>query len=397
MPRAPREPIEVGEEVAVTLGAMVHGGHCLAHPRGRTAFVRHGLPGEQVVIRVTEVRAKLVRADVVEVLEPSPHRVAPPCPWAHAGGCGGCDFQHIALAHQRALKGAIARESLLRHAGIDPGELTAIPLDDGDGLHWRTRMRYSVDAGGTAGLLGSRSHGVLPVERCLLASPGIDALRITEREWRGAGSVELVEDSRGRTSTWVDGTHAEGPRRADQQVHGRDWDIEATAFWQVHPQAAPAIVDHVLAAGEPRPGEHWLDLYAGAGLIAAFLGEAVGVTGRVQAVESHRAAVRDGRRALADLPQVAFVDRPVEGWDMPARVDGVVLDPPRRGAGVDVMATIAAAAPRAVVYVACDPVAFARDAAALVAHGYDLDGFTVLDAFPMTHHMECIARFLRRP
>ncbi|MDD2857998.1 MAG: TRAM domain-containing protein [Candidatus Nanopelagicales bacterium] len=394
MGRAPKEPIEVGDEVTVTLGAMVHGGHCLAHPRGHTAFVRHGLPGEGVVIRITEVRSKLVRADVVEVLEASPHRVVPPCSWAHAGGCGGCDFQHVSIAHQRELKGTIAHESLARHGDIDAGALTAQPLAHDDGLHWRTRMRFSVDGGGTAGMLGARSHGVLPVDRCLLASASIDALAIPDDEWRGAQSIEATEDSHGRASIWVDRVLVSGPRKARQQVHHRSWEIDGTAFWQVHPRAAEAIVDHVLAAGAPQPGERWLDLYSGAGLITAFLGEAVGVTGAITAVESHRTAVRDGRRALADLPQVSFVGADVEAWALPDGVDGVVLDPPRRGAGAAVMTAIAQAGPRVIVYVACDPVAFARDAATLGAHGYALDALAVLDAFPMTHHMECIARFV---
>ncbi|HBJ72130.1 MAG TPA: hypothetical protein DDY88_00080, partial [Actinobacteria bacterium] len=97
-------------------------------------------------------------------------------------------------------------------------------------------------------------------------------------------------------------------RTVVQQVHGRQWVICASDFWQVHPDAAGAIVDHVLAAGEPAPGEVWLDLYAGAGLISAFLGQAVGSEGRVQAVESYRSAIRDGRRALSDLPQVTFTE-----------------------------------------------------------------------------------------
>ncbi|MDP2288758.1 MAG: TRAM domain-containing protein [Actinomycetota bacterium] len=394
MVRPAKEKVEVGEEFILEIGAMVHGGHCLAFPKGNTAFVRHALAGELARIRITEVRSKFLRADAIEILESSQHRVVAPCSWAHPGGCGGCDFQHVDLAHQREVKGAIARESLIRHAGVDPGELHAIVLNDDDGLHWRTRVRWSVDRSGNAGLLAARSHGVLEVQECLLATPEVSQAGVTDDKWPGVGSVQVTQGSVGSPSVWADRELVSGKAKVVQQVGDRRWEIGGADFWQVHPGAAAAIVEHVMGAGEPGTGEQWLDLYAGAGLISAFLGEAVGVQGQVVAVESFRSAIRDGRRALADLPQVSFVEADVQTWQWPSRIDGVVLDPPRRGAGVEVMAAIASARPRVVVYVACDPVAFARDAASLIGSGYALTGFSVLDAFPMTHHMECIAKFV---
>lgn len=393
MSRGPKEPIEVDDEVRLILGPTVHGGHSIAHPLGHTAFVRHGLEGEDVTIRITEVRSKFVRADVVEVHVASPHRVVAPCGWARSYGCGGCDFQHVEIAHQRELKGAIARESLQRQAGIDPGEIVVASLGEGNGLGWRTRMRWTVDGSGQAGMLGFRSHGVLPVDVCLLATDAITQASVTDEDWSGAQSVQVTEDSLGNVSVWADRDLVTGPRKSTQRVRDRSWEIESTGFWQVHPAAAESIVAHVLDLGAPKQGEYWIDLYAGAGLISAFLGEAVGVTGKVTAVESYRSAVRDGKRALNDLAQVTFVDADVEGWQFPTQIDGIVLDPPRRGAGIEVMKSVAQACPRVVVYVACDPVAFARDAAFLLEAGYALTSFVVLDAFPMTSHMECIAKF----
>lgn len=397
MARGPKEPIEVDDEIRLILGPTVHGGHSIAHPLGHTAFVRHGLEGEDVTIRITEVRSKFVRADVIEVHVASPFRVQAPCSWARSFGCGGCDFQHVDVDHQRTIKGAIARESIQRQAGIDLGELIAAPLGEFEGLGWRTRMRWTVDGSGQAGMLGFRSHGVLPVDVCLLATDAITQANITDQDWSGAQSIHVSEDSHGNVSVWADRELVRGPRKSTQTVRDRTWQIESTGFWQVHPQAAESIVDHVLDFGAPQVGEHWLDLYSGAGLISAFLGERVGITGKVTAVESYRSAVRDAKRALADLHQVSFVDADVEQWKFPERADGIVLDPPRRGAGIAVMNAVAKVAPRVVVYVACDPVAFARDAAVLLGHGYTLTSFVVLDAFPMTSHMECIARFEPTP
>lgn len=394
MARPTKEKVEVGDEFVVDIGAMVHGGHCLAYPKGNTAFVRHALTGESARIRITEVRSKFLRADAVEILTPSEFRVQAPCSWAHPGGCGGCDFQHVELSQQRKIKGVIARESLMRHAGVDPGALEAISLQDDRGLHWRSRVRWSVDQSGNAGLLAARSHGVLEVDECLLATAEVTAARVTESKWPSIESVQVTQGSVGEASVWADRDLVSGQRTVVQQVRERQWVIGASDFWQVHPDAAGTIVDHVLAAGEPVLGEHWLDLYAGAGLISAFLGQRVGLKGRVEAVESFRSAIRDGRRALSDLPQVTFIEADVSTWQLPDRVDGIVLDPPRRGAGAEVMAAVASARPRVVVYVACDPVAFARDAAFLIDAGYALDELSVLDAFPMTHHMECIARFV---
>ena len=395
MARPPKEKVHVGEELTVRIGAMVHGGHCLAHPKGNTAFVRHALPGELARIRITEVRSKFLRADAVEILEASEHRVEPPCPHAHPAGCGGCDLQHVGLGQQRALKGAIARESLIRHANVDPGELVAVSLGEPEGLRWRTRVRWSVDRDGHAGLLAARSHGVLAIDDCLIASPGVHQAQVTRRSWPGVASIQVTEGSQGHVSVWADDSLVSGTQRVQQLVGHRAWELDGDDFWQVHPNAAASIVAHVLAAGEPAAGEHWLDLYAGAGLISAFLAEQVGPDGRVQGVEGFAGAVEDGRRALADLAQVELIAADVDSWPLPPVVDGIVLDPPRKGAGPGVMAKVAAAGPRVVVYVACDPVAFARDAAVLLERGYALDAFCVLDAFPMTQHMECVARLVK--
>ena len=152
----------------------------------------------------------------------------------------------------------------------------------------------------------------------------------------------------------------------------------------------------VLEWGAPRLGERWWDLFAGAGLFTAFLSEAVGRDGRVTAVEADRAAVRAGRVALRDLPQVEWIDRSVESWlrdsehDAP---DGVVLDPPRSGAGMATMATLAGAGIPRLLYVACDPVALARDIRVAREAGYRVSALRSFDAFPMTHHLETVALF----
>ena len=141
--RPAKTPVHVGDEAIVDIGPIAHGGHFIAHLSGHTVFVRHALPGERARISITDVSSKIVRADAVEILEPSPDRVPAPCAWARPGGCGGCDFQHVERSAQLALKGQVVRDALERHAGLPGIDVRVEALDDdGSGLHWRTRVMW---------------------------------------------------------------------------------------------------------------------------------------------------------------------------------------------------------------------------------------------------------------
>jgi tRNA/tmRNA/rRNA uracil-C5-methylase (TrmA/RlmC/RlmD family) len=150
------------------IGPIAHGGHCVARTdpddeggRGRVVFVRHALPGERVRAVVTEDQGGgFCRADAIAVLEPSPDRVAAPCPWARAGGCGGCDLQHVEPGAQRRLKTAVLHDQLRRLAGLS-SDVVVEELPGGS-LGWRHRLRLAVDDEGTPGLRAHRSHEVGP-------------------------------------------------------------------------------------------------------------------------------------------------------------------------------------------------------------------------------------------
>jgi tRNA/tmRNA/rRNA uracil-C5-methylase (TrmA/RlmC/RlmD family) len=377
----------LGDRLELTVGPPAHGGHCVARDCGLVVFVRHALPGERVVAEVTEVRRGYLRADAVRVLEASPDRVQAPCPYAHADGCGGCDLQHAAPDAQREWKAAVVREQLTRLAGLTPDEVSSLGVrvralpGDPDGLDWRSRVRYTVDASGRAGLLKHRSHEVVPVKRCLIAHPAIQALPVLSATW-SQDSVSTVASSTGEVVV--------GPGTVHERAVGREWTLQADTFWQVHPAAPDTLAGAVLELLAPRPGETAWDLYGGAGLFAAALAP---VAGRVTLVESAPAAVAAARANLTDLPRVEVVEGRVEQAlrRLPGPVDLVVLDPPRSGAGADVVRAVAAAGPRAVAYVACDPAAFARDVATFRDAGWRLAELRAYDCFPMTHHVECVA------
>ena len=388
----------VGDVVELDVGPVAHGGHCVARLEGQVVFVRHAIPGEQIRAKITEQTAKYLRADAVEILRPSPHRVEPPCPFAGPGRCGGCDFQHVAIGEQRRLKAQVVTDTLRRIGKISYDVTMEAPAGD-TGLGWRSRMRYAVESG-TPGMYAHRSHELIRIDRCLIAHP--DSPAVLDRTWPGASAVQTVVSSAGETAvvTEQDGEpdSAAGSRRVHEVVRDRRFRVQATGFWQVHPAAAPTLVDAVLAGLEPRPGETALDLYSGVGLFAAFLAEA-GCA--VLAVESDEEAVRNARRNLHDLPAVTLESGRVgrvltsaarQGLES---VDLAVLDPPRTGAGPDVVRAVAALTPRRVAYVACDPAALARDLRVFLDSGYELAGIRAFDLFGMTHHIECVAVLTR--
>ncbi len=388
---APDDPL-VGTDVEVEVGPVAHGGHHVARHEGRVIFVRHAIEGERVRVRVTEgpEGARFLRGDAVEVMTPSPLRVPVPCPYAGPGRCGGCDFQHVSPAGQRAMLAEVIVEQLRRLAGIDmPVQVEPVPGDHG-GLGWRTRVRWSATRNHQPGLLAHRSHDVIAVDSCRIAHP--DLPLADEALASGATSATSVVTSRGEHVVFTDERSAP---TVVEHAAGRDWRVNAGDFWQVHPGAADALVAAVLDGTRPTAGERCWDLYAGVGLFSGVLAEAVGEGGSVVAVESHRRALDHLRTNLADLPHVRpvldRVDRFVRSRQAQGRLDVVVMDPPRAGAGKDVVRRVAAQRPRVVAYVACDPAALARDVATFAAVGYQLDSLRAFDIFPMTHHVECVA------
>jgi tRNA/tmRNA/rRNA uracil-C5-methylase (TrmA/RlmC/RlmD family) len=389
--RRPRGRSRVGERFEVEVGPVAHGGHCVARAEGRVVFVRHALPGERVVVEVTEGTDgdRFWRGDAVEVHSASPDRVRAPCPVAGPGLCGGCDFQHVALPAQRDLKAAVVREQLARLAGLDwPVEVEAVTGDlpvQREGLGWRTRVRYATTDDGLRGMRAHRSRRVVPVEECLIAHPRARVLSDAPHAPHQGPAGSLPGP--GAADEVVTETV-----RAGEVVH--DFAVAADGFWQVHPGAPRVLVETELDLLEPQPGERVLDLYAGVGLFARFLADRVGPGARLVAVEGDRRAAAHARRNLAAhegaVVETGSVDRVLAGgFDEP--FDLVALDPPREGARRAVVEHVVDRRPRAVAYVACDPAALARDLAVFAEHGYGLVRLRALDLFPMTHHVECVA------
>jgi tRNA/tmRNA/rRNA uracil-C5-methylase (TrmA/RlmC/RlmD family) len=409
-----RERIAV--RIELTVGRVANGGWCVARHDGRVVFVRHALPGERVIAEVTEETARFLRADAVEVLEASPDRVTPPCPFSGPGRCGGCDWQHASLDAQRRLKADVVAEQLRRLAGIDHKVTVEEVPGAPDGLGWRTRVQFAADRDGSLGLRRHRSHDIQHVDACLIAHPAVEGVGAETLRWRGAAGVEVVASTSGDRAVIVTpqphrrvavpdvdaAVLLDEGRRGTRALHGRasltervgkrDFRVTASGFWQVHPGAAATLLDAVLDFARPERGEWALDLYCGVGLFAAGLAEAVGPGGRVLGIESDPQAVQDARRNLRDLPQAGVERGKVEeALDSLESADIVVVDPPRAGLGRPVVERIAALEAPRIVYVSCDPATLARDIAWFSEYGYRLADLRAFDQYPMTHHVECVA------
>jgi tRNA/tmRNA/rRNA uracil-C5-methylase (TrmA/RlmC/RlmD family) len=428
--------------IDLDITGVAHGGVFVGRHEGRVVFVPDAIPGERVRVRLTETSKKSFwRGETIDVVDASPHRR--PHVWAAADVAvapehrpGGADFGHIALHHQRDLKARVILDALERIGGITDVEVTtraagaadATAPETPDGTRWRTRLGLHVDDAGRVGPFAARSHRVIEVDDHPLATEAI--ARAAARLSGGKeGRIELVQPSDGRVRVLpvpappprTRGRRAAPPRRPETQetiteiVDGRSFRLDVGGFWQVHRLAAAslhrAVTDALTAtstgADAIDPDATHLDLYGGVGLFAATLATLGGPATRVTTVESDARATEYAGENLAEWVGARAETGRVDRW-LTARVAEasprererisrglVLLDPPRAGAGREVVEQVATLAPERIVYVACDPVALARDLATLRVLGYEPVRFDALDLFPNSHHVEAVVVLTR--
>lgn len=407
------------ETVELVLDGFAHGGAAVGRlPDGRACFVDYGVPGERVTVRVTQERRRWARATVVDVLDPSPDRVTPPCPLFGPGRCGGCSTQHIAVPRQAELLGTVIAEQLRRIGGLEPpgGRVEVITPHGADGLGYRNRARFAVTDDGRLAFRRARSHDTIAVDDCPLLIPAArSALHDIAQGWDRVSEVRLQAGTDGRaalgvTTTGRDAqvpttlpttlrrrgtrTRPTGRARVQHEVAGHTFVASPTSFFQASTAAAEVLVGLVRGCTPIAAGDHVVDCYAGVGLFSVVLASD---GARVTAIESDAGACADARVNAAGLPiQVRRADMaapPAVG----APVDAVVLDPPRAGAGATVTDWIAGLAPHRVTYVSCDPATFARDARLLVDQGLVLERLVGVDQFTHAGRVELVAGFRRVP
>lgn len=412
----------VGQRLEIELTGIAHGGISVGRVDGRVVFVSDGIPGETVVAEVTDdSKASFWRAVTIDVLTPSAHRrehvwdaaaLSRP-PEARAGGA---EFGHIELGHQRELKRQVLADALSRMGGVDssviveplPSGATSAAAPDLDGTRWRTRVRLHVDGGGAAGPFAARSHRVIPITGHPLVVPEAAAALALQGDVPGARFLDVIVPSTGDPIVVTDA--AARPERITERVGDREFRLDVHGFWQVHRHAAATLTAAVQQAIDDElfdPAAPNLDLYGGVGLLAAAVGDRFGSDIRITSVESDAVATAYAGENLADSGGASAVSARVDRFlDRAGRDAGpserarmsaatIVLDPPRSGAGKGVVAALAALGPAQLVYVACDPIALARDVKLFAARGYDLRSIRAFDLFPNTHHVEAVATLVR--
>ncbi|MFV0425719.1 MAG: class I SAM-dependent RNA methyltransferase [Beutenbergiaceae bacterium] len=395
-------------QIAVDVGQPVHGGHALARYQGRVVFVRHAIPGERVIVQLTDQRRDgYWRGDAVQILSASPDRV--PSRWSAAGpgGVGGGELAHITLDGQRRWKRAVVLDAMTRLGGLDDTdplllgfEVAAVPGRP-DGTGYRTRIELTADAHGRAGMHRYRSHDLVALDSMPLAVAPLQSLDLWQQRWPAHARIDAVAPSDGEPVILVNGGDGSaGTRhRVRERVAVGDasygYRVDPAGFWQIH-EAAPAVLANAVIAGaQVESGMRVVDGYSGAGLFSTPLAHATGSQGEVLAIEADRQANSDARRNAAGIAQLRLVQGTVSAAlaELEHRPDVVVLDPPRAGAGMEVMARLGELNVPRVVYVACDPAALARDVALARKAGLTLRSLTGYDLFPHTHHVELLATF----
>lgn len=381
---------------------FVAGGEALARdPEGRVVFVRGGVPGDQVDVVPIEDQGDWWRATVVRVAEGGPARVEPPCV-RHHQGCGGCDWQHLAVDAQLPAKAEIVADAMRRTGKLPDADirLGAAVGDRG----YRTTIRVVGSRHGAAAFRQDRSHETVDADGCIVAHPRLSEivgglrvtpeLEVTLRVSEATGAATARWDhERGDVEGLPDWVHSGSKAWLEEEVAGHRFRVSAGSFFQSGPQAAEMLVGAVgRAAPELTSAERVVDAYAGVGLFAV---ASAPPTAEVIAIESSRSAVADCRQNLSGRSHRVEQGQ-VGRWRSAKgeRVDVAIADPARSGLGRPGVAALVAARPAVLVVVSCDPVALARDTELLGRNGYRHAGTEVLDLFPHTHHVECVTRFV---
>lgn len=404
--------------VTLQLTDMAHGGDALGRHEGKVVFVPYAIPGEEALVEIVEDKGSYARAQLVEILSPSPHRIEPPCPHFGPGKCGGCQWQHIAYPAQLEFKATVVGDQLARL-----GRLPEVPVEptipSASPWHYRNHVQFTVSDDGRLGFVATDGRRVEPIKVCHLLHPLLDELfaaldlelpelvRLSLRAGVNTGDQMIIFETQDDEPPALESDlpiscvlllsdstpiNLIGNNYITEVVAGRRFHISATSFFQVNIAAAEELVRVVSEYLAPAGDETLLDAYCGVGTFALSLADQVG---QVIGIEEDAGAVADARLNAADLSNVQFIEGSMEAFlpQLDRRIDLAVIDPPRQGCKPEALMALIELAPRRIVYVSCDPATLARDARRLAEGGYQLVEVQPVDMFPQTYHIESVALF----
>jgi len=387
-----------GDRVTLTLTSWGRLGEAMADFDGHNVFVAGGIPGERVVAEVVKVHRKYVSAKVVDVLEASPDRAEPPCPYY--GECTGCQWQHLSYDAQLKTKREKVTDALQRVGDLaDPPVSEVRPSPDQ--LGYRNHARFTINRDGALGFINRETRQFVRIDKCLLMHQGVNDLLKELQDHCGETTQLSIRAGKYSGDFLIQPylVHPEigvltGQKRYTESVAGQDFLVSSPSFFQVNVEQAAAAADVVRDRLHLTADDVLLDAYTGVGTFAILLAPSVK---RVIAVEESSAAVADAKQNAGDLQNLEFVLGRTEDVlrNLPVKPDVVVLDPPRSGCQPRALESLIEMAPSRVAYVSCDAETLGRDLKILCQGGYRLDEVAPLDMFPQTHHVECVALLSR--
>jgi 23S rRNA (uracil1939-C5)-methyltransferase len=386
---------KIGDQLELRIERIVPNGFGIAFAEALTIFTPLTAPGDSIRAEIVQLKKRIAFAEIVEVLEPSPVRIEPPC--QYFGTCGGCDFQQMTYEAQLEAKVAIVRDCLKRIAQIAcPGEISVVPSPQE--YAYRSRAQWHVNpATNRLGYLKGNSHDVVDIETCLVLVPELDAeLRRLRGEipwetfWEETSRIDAAAGDNGEISIYASDL-TEPTKEISSAVADERFAYSAQAFFQGNRYMVDKLVD---AALKDAKGGTALDLYSGVGLFALPLARSFE---NVTAVEENELAVEFAKKnaKAAGLENIEFIADPVKRFLRMGnrdRADLILLDPPRSGAEPETIKRIAERRPNVISYVSCEPSMLARDLRVFLDNGYSIKFVTVLDMFPQTHHVETVVR-----
>jgi len=387
-----------GDRVTLFLTSWGRLGEAMAEFDGQNVFVAGGIPGEKVVAEVVKIHRKYVSAKVVAVIDASPDRVEPPCPYY--GECTGCQWQHLSYDAQLKTKREKVTDALQRVGGLlNPPVSDVKPSPDQYG--YRNHARLTINRDGALGFVNRETRQFVRIEKCLLMHQGVNTL--LEELQDNCGETTQLSIRAGKYSgdfliqpylVHPNIRVMTGQKRYTESVAGRDFLVSSPSFFQVNVDQAEAAATVVRDRLQLNTDDVLLDAYAGVGTFAILLAPSVK---QVIAVEESSAAVADAKKNAEGLENLEFVLGRTEDVlrRLPVTPDVVVLDPPRSGCQPRALESLIEMAPSRVAYVSCDAETLGRDLKILLKGGYRLDGVVPLDMFPQTHHVECVALLSR--
>ena len=387
-------PTEIAELYLQAWGDL---GDTLAHFEESVINVFGGIPGERVqarIIRYRRRRRQHISAIVTEVLEPSPHRITPPCPYFTA--CTGCQWQHIAYDHQLKLK-----QDRVRLALAEYPELRGIPVSPTQPspqmFGYRNHARFTVRDSGMLGFINRLTRRFVKVEDCALMHPWInEALR--ELQGKAGETTQLSVRYGVNTGDWLIQPTMHNPDISLPTGQAHYWEkmldrrlrIASPSFAQVNTPQAERLATLVAERLQLSGNELLVDAYAGVGTFAVLLADSAR---HVIAIEESSAAVKDAAVNTVGIDNLEFIGSKTEDYldSLTEPPDAVILDPPRLGCHPATLDALIRRKPVRTVYVSCDPDTLARDLAYLVRGDFVIESVEPMDMFPQTYHTECVA------